>query len=427
MQLKKKPAPLRRSLAVATASLLGGVAHNAQALEPSSEWEIDSALLLYAESDRVSLAEPLVRVRKDMGDDRFLTVQLVIDALTGSSANGAIPTGSAQTFTSPSGNSVYTAQPNEVPLDPSFRDTRGALNAEWETPLSEDLTAIFGFNFSNEFDYQSAGLSATFNWDTNQKNTTWTFGVGFNTDTVKPVGGVPVAFTNMPVFPAVKATQGSDASKDLYDLVFGWSQVMSRRDLLQLTLSYGNESGYLTDPYKILSVVDGGTGALVANPAQRYRFEKRPADRTRQSLLLRWSHQFEADVLRLSYRYYTDDWGIDSHTLDARYRWELASGNYIEPHVRYYVQSAADFYHTSLIDGQTYDYASADYRLADMTTITLGLKYGMALSERSEFSVRAELMQQSADPSQVIGVQSQQDLVPDVDAVILQFGYTLQF
>ena len=69
----------------------------------------------------------------------------------------------------------------------------------------------------------------------------------------------------------------------------------------------------------------------------------------------------------------------------------------------------------------------ADYRLADLTTTTAGVKYGWALSPTSEFNVRAELMNQSADPSSVIGVQSSQELLPDVEAVILQFGYTLQF
>ena len=285
MQLKKKPAAIRQTLAVATASLLGGVAQNANALETSSDWEIDSALLFYAESDRIALAEPVVRVRKDMGNDRFLTVKLVIDALTGSSANGAIPTASPQTFTTPSGNGTYTTQANEVPLDPGFRDTRGAVNADWELPLGENLTGIFGFNFSNEFDYQSVGLSATLNWETSHKMTTWTLGVGFNADTVKPVGGVPVGLTNMPVLPAIKATEGADHAKDVQDLVLGWSRVLSRRDLLQLSLGYGNESGYLSDPYKILTVVDGATGAPVADPAQRYRYEKRPRDRTRQS---RW-------------------------------------------------------------------------------------------------------------------------------------------
>lgn len=49
------------------------------------------------------------------------------------------------------------------------------------------------------------------------------------------------------------------------------------------------------------------------------------------------------------------------------------------------------------------------------------------LSNTSEFGVRLEQMIQQADPSQVIGNQASQDLVPDVEAMILQLNYTLQF
>jgi hypothetical protein len=129
----------------------------------------------------------------------------------------------------------------------------------------------------------------------------------------------------------------------------------------------------------------------------------------------------------MSYRYFTDDWDIDSHTIDMRYRYELGGKHFLEPHFRYYTQSAASFYHTSLIDGQTYDYASADYRLAELTTTTYGIKYGYEISDNSEFGIRLEQMTQQADPSQVIGNQASQDLVPDVDATIFQLNYTLQF
>ena len=41
-----------------------------------------------------------------------------------------------------------------------------------------------------------------------------------------------------------------------------------------------------------------------------------------------------------------DDWGVTSQTLDARYHWNFSPNSYLEPHVRYYTQSAADFYRT---------------------------------------------------------------------------------
>ena len=425
MQLKKKK--IRNQLSVATATLLTAGVPTGQALEVSSDWEIDSSVLYYAESDRVSLWEPVVRVRKDLGDDSFLSVRTVVDSLTGSSANGAIATGSAQTFTTPSGSATYVSGANTTPLDPSFHDTRVAVNVDWEKPWAKDVTGNLGFNVSKEFDYISLGLSASAKWDMNQKNSTLTTGFAYNADTVEPVGGAPVGLTNMPVFPTVKSTMGSSLDKNIYDVMIGWTQVMSRKDLLQFNYVYGNESGYLSDAYKILTVVDGTTGDPVADPALRYVYEKRPDDRTRHSIFTQWVHQFNQDVFRGSYRYFTDDWGIDSHTLDLRYRYEMGSKHFLEPHFRYYSQSAADFYHTSLVDGQTYNYASADYRLAEMTSTTLGLKYGYEISDNSEFGIRIEQMVQQADPSQVIGNQSSQDLVPDVDATILQLNYTLQF
>lgn len=427
MQLKKKYKPVLNTLAVATASLLGSVAHSPAAQAEGGDWELDASVMYYSERDRVSLYEPVIRARKDMGNDSFLNLRMVIDTLTGSSASGAIATSSAQTFTTPSGNSTYTTGANTTPLDPSFHDTRVALSAEWEKPVSTDWRAIYGVNLSNEFDYQSIGLSATFNRDFNQKNSTLTLGVAYNADSVNPVGGAPVGLTNMPTFPTVKTTQGDSLSKDVYDILIGWTQVMGKKDLMQFNFNYGNESGYLSDPYKVLSVVDAGTGDLVAAADQRYRYENRPGDRTRQALFWRWSHQFETDVLRMSYRYFWDDWGITSHTFDTRYRWELGSGHYVEPHVRYYSQGAADFYHTSLVDGAIPTHASSDYRLADLTTTTFGLKYGIELGKGSEFSIRAEKITQQADPSQVIGNQASQDLVPDVEALLLQFNYTLLF
>jgi len=130
--------------------------------------------------------------RKDLGDDSFLNLRLVIDTLTGSSASGAIPTSSAQTFTSPSGNSTYTTSANTVPLDPSFLDTRVAFSADWEQPINKNWRAIYGLNLSTEYDYKSMGLSTTFNRDFNQKNSTLTLGLAYNADIVEPVGGAPI-------------------------------------------------------------------------------------------------------------------------------------------------------------------------------------------------------------------------------------------
>jgi len=430
MQLKP-PKSIRGKLALATCSMLTGMPQGANAAGADSPWELDTAVLYYSEKDRVEVVEPVVRLRKEIDDDEFISVRIVYDSLTGSSANGAIPTDQPQTFTSPSGHKTYTTDPNETPLDPTFHDARYALSAEWEKPLGELTRGVFSANASNEYDYMSLGVSAVVSRDFNLRNTTLTAGASYNADQVDPVGGVPVGLTNMPQFPAVKATEGDSDDKTVSELLLGVTQVVSRRTLVQLNYSFGSDSGYLTDPYKLLSVVNGATGELgtVIPGSEPYRYEKRPDTRDRHAVYWKTVHQLSDDVIRVSYRYYWDDWDITSHTLDFRYRYELRNRHYLEPHVRYYAQTEAEFYRHSLIDGESVEYASADYRLGEMTTTTVGLKYGFPTGKNGEFGVRAEYMVQSGDstPDDAIGVQRQQDLFPDVEAVIFQLNYSLLF
>lgn len=417
MQLNKKSKQVRHSLTLATATLLGSVSAPGYGAA-ADDWEIDSSVLYYAEDGRVSAIEPVVRARKTIGDDEFLTFRLVVDSLTGSSANGAIATTAAQTFTKPSGDATYTTAANTTPLDPSFHDTRVAVNGEWEKPLQDNLKGIFGANLSKEYDYTSLGASATLAWDFNNRNTTFTTGLSFNLDTVKPVGEIPDGLTAMPTTITVnKASVGDSDNKTVVDVLLGITQVIGRKTLMQFNYTYGQDDGYLTDPYKILSVVtEAGTTTLAATP---YLYEQRPDSRVRNALYWKTVHQFEQDVVNFSYRYYWDDWGITSHTFDARYRYELGGGHYLMPHARYYLQDKADFYHYKLVDGDIPRYASADYRLGDLSTTTLGLKYGVELSENSEFSVRAEIMKQQSRGSGAT--------FPDVDAMILQANYSFLF
>ena len=190
--------------------------------------------MVYSEKDRVSLAEPVLSLSKEIDDDEFINVRIVSDVLTGASPNGAAPSDSAQTFTTPSGKSTYTEAANTTPLDDTFKDSRGALNVEWDMPLGTNRRATFGGNFSNEHDYLSTGLSATFSQDINQRNTTLTLGLSMNNDTVSPEGGVPVDLTVMPSFPAKKATDGTNKDKTVNEALFGVTQIINRSTLMQL-------------------------------------------------------------------------------------------------------------------------------------------------------------------------------------------------
>jgi hypothetical protein len=184
----------------------------------------------------------------------------------------------------------------------------------------------------------------------------------------------------------------------------------------------------LTDPYKIVSVVDPVTGDMTPGPdagVGLYLYENRPSTRTKQSLYGLVKHDFGGNVLDASYRFMTDDWGVDSHTAEIRFRWRFSADKFLEPHVRFYSQSAATFYHTVLFDGEPLpQFATADYRLADLSAVTLGLEFGTKTS-LGQFSARLEVYRQSAKPSPdaLVGSLRGLDLTPDLTAVIGQITY----
>lgn len=132
MQLKDK----RRALTAATLSLLGSAAATT-AQADGHGWDIDSAVLVYSESDgRVQAIEPVVKGTLDLGGERFFTTKLVFDALTGASPNGATPASTPQTFAGASGGSHgYTTPAYETPLDDRFRDTRVQGLMDYAFPL----------------------------------------------------------------------------------------------------------------------------------------------------------------------------------------------------------------------------------------------------------------------------------------------------
>jgi len=440
MQLKK-PKTIRGALATATCALLGThVTQPAVADDLSDEWQVNSAVLLYSEKDRVTALEPVVKVRRDLGDDQFLDFKFVVDLLSGASPNGAVPSDVPQTFSGPSGQGGYTVNANETPLDPTFEDSRIAASVSLEQPQTRNLKTIYGGSFSTETDYTSLGASASLLYDLNNKNTTLNASAALNLDNVSPIGGPPQALTEVPTTPVaggggVNEGEGESfggESKTVGDVLFGVTQIISRQTLMQFNVGIGHTSGYLNDPYKILSVVqpDGSLAPGTGTNTYKYLYEKRPDSRTRHTVYWKMNHQFTDDVFYLSYRYYWDDWDITSHAVDLRYRFEFDKNHFLQPHVRYYTQTAANFYHYFLLNTDPLpQYASADYRLGEMTTTTVGLEYGMKLRRYGEVSFRVEGMQQRGEshPTEAVGKLKNFDLFPTVEAIILQASYNYKF
>jgi hypothetical protein len=436
MQLKQQAGAvsLRAGLMAATCALLApaGKAQTPPVGSEAAGTQIDTGLLYYQEDKgRVRSVDAIVKLSRDFGDERVLGATLAVDSLSGGSPNGAIASRGAQTFASPSARSMtprggedgegqlYTVAAGRQPLYPDFHDLRGALDLNWSQPLGVGNKLAVGGHLSYEYDFLSLSGNTAFSRDFNDKNTTLGLGISAEFDQIKAVGGAPVAASDY----ALQDKTDGNRTKQVYGVQLGLTQVLARNWITQLNLSVDRATGYLNDPYKIVSRVNA-TGGLLG-----YQFENRPDSHTRRSLYLGNKVALGHSVLDLSMRYGTDDWGIHSQTAEAHYRIPLAARMYIEPQLRWYRQDAADFYRLYLTSADaTGNAMSADPRLGAFTAKTIGVKLGLPLTNGDEIGVRVEAYEQapknrSSALASLVGL----DLNPRLRALVLQLDWRFSY
>ena len=425
----RRPSSIRTRLRSAACLLLAaGLPALARAqATPSPGWQLDATGLVYSERQRTSVVEPVGRLTRIFQNGQTISAQLAIDAITGASPTGAMPSSQVQTVTGASG-STTTHTANEVPTH-EFSDVRGAGELEWVRPVGSRLNATSGLHFSREKDYRSFGLSEAISLDVLHHLATVTVGGGFDRDRVFPVGGTPAPLVDG----SLPRQDGSSAKRSTTGLL-GLSRVLSRRWLVGLNVTRSVERGYLTEPYKVISLMDPITGDL---PGQVT--EGRPASRDRRAVLASSVYHLTDNVLYLEYRYYWDDWGVRSHTADARYRLELPGRQHVLPHVRLYTQTAANFYRPSLDPTEALPaFASADYRLGPLNGVTLGATYGLHVAGRpGEWNIRAEYIRQwgrgphasgGGDEEEAVDTSpSALETIPALQIGSLVIGYSIRF
>jgi hypothetical protein len=156
---------------------------------------------------------------------------------------------------------------------------------------------------------------------------------------------------------------------------------------VQLNLGYSQGRGYFSEPYKI--------------------YDNRPRERDHTTVLARWNHYFSdlGGSARLSYRYYTDTFGIRSHTLGLEYVQALPYGFVVTPTLRGYSQHAADFFVEVDPNAEPFatnppqgaQFYSEDQRLASFGALTVGIKVAKEFGTHWLADVRYERYEQRND------------------------------
>lgn len=219
-----------------------------------------------------------------------------------------------------------------------------------------------GSSYSEENDYISRSYSAQGSLSTEDKNTTFTLGGSYTTDTINPSND-----------------KDSFYEKRTVAGLAGVTQVLTKQDIVQLNLGYSKGRGYFNDPYKF--------------------YDERPDRREIKTVMTRWNHHYDGTdgTSRLSYRYYTDSFGVNAHTLGLEYVQPLPNDWTVTPSVRLHSQTAADFYKQSVPARETLPPYTLDQRLSAFGALTLGIKVEKRIAKDWLVDVKYENYEQRAD------------------------------
>jgi hypothetical protein len=302
---------------------------------------------------RIRVDSQYMLLESDLSTSTHFKLMGLIDAIAGATPTGEKP--------------ATAGAP--VPLA-TMHDRRKA----WDTELFHQFSRVgvtAGFANSRESDYVSNGWSLNTVTDFNEKNTNLLIGYGRTDDKINEE----------------KLGWSKKRPKTGNDFLLGVNQLLDPNTSITANISYGQSKGYMSDPYKIVS-----TTRLNVDPGFYYTVpENRPEKKNKVSLFVGLNRNYENlhGALDASYRYYHDTFGISSHTLSLLWLQKIGEHVTVQPSLRLYRQSAADFYYfdadaagivTSYepLLGETgtgqAPFYSSDYRLSRMQTVDAGLK-----------------------------------------------------
>lgn len=200
----------------------------------------------------------------------------------------------------------------QVVTGPSIMDQRNEAAVSLNL-YGEKATSKIEVGGSREYDYRSTFIGGEVDIDFNNKNSTLNLGSSFTENRVIPDQlGAP--------FPRIGGRNSS------WQALVGLTNIIDNKSLAQFVITWFLERGYLNDPYKPNELPDSRKSWAFAGKYIRY-----------------FPSYHEAGW-HLDYRYYTDNWSVQSSTIKSTLRLDLINGWGVEPGVRYYSQRGTKFY-----------------------------------------------------------------------------------
>ena len=303
-----------------------------------------SKLQVYADSDHTQVVSPVVEAQADVTTNTNVSVGYLADVVTSASID-------------------VVSQASKATIHDTRHQVAGGVSQ-----ILGSLTLHGNYSYSQENDYQSHTMSASFEKEMFDKNTTLALGYGLSLNTVGRADDMNFA-------------------KDLtvQSVSASWTQIVSPRLATQLTYELGFSNGFQASPYRFVPV------RMSLDAAPDYWVpETDPDSRVRQAFVLGANHAVgDTASVQGDYRLYHDTWGITSHTLGLRYFVNLSKRLELRLRERFYTQGAASFYQSVYTSAQTY--MAYDRELSPLWSETLGGKMMYAFSDRVEGELKLDL------------------------------------
>jgi len=295
--------------------------------------------------EELTVIEPVLILDHDVSENFGYSVELSYDFVSSASI------GRLDAFPDQTGAS----RDNYIGGDFSFRHR-----------MDNDAQFTWHVGYSDEYDYDSLGVGASYAWQPRGTDATVSVGLDAYLDDITLISGVD------------GTENGSDDRLSL-TLNANWYQILSPKTHGEFGVSLAQQDGYLGTPYNFVVLEDGAT---VPNPPLHNGGlgmlvdETLPDSRTRLAVFGRVRSQIETGrAWQLGSRLYADSWDILSASLEPSYYHALSDDWTLELSYRFYAQTAADDFEESFTAPNTEPFRTQDSDLGSFSSHTVGFAF----------------------------------------------------
>jgi hypothetical protein len=313
-----------------------------------------------------------------LNDDDLLTIDAGVSSYTSASSSNINPfdDGRADPFQASSGSSSSDLWKN---LTGNFSHSSDDRNDIWSVKGS----------VSTEYDYFSIGVGGSYTKLFNEKNTELSVHANVYFDSWKliypfelrpfAVGGNGL---NDELFESNTITGNANYNPDFkelsskgrnsYSLGFGFSQILSKNLQGSLALDFVQQQGLLSTPFHRVYFNDIAD-SFIDNFQLADDIEHLPDSRFKIAVggRLNW-YINEFLTVRTFYRYYFDDWGVNSNTASIEVPIKITDKFTLYPSYRFYNQTATDYFNPYEGALSTNKFYTSDYDLSKYSSNQFG-------------------------------------------------------